>query len=498
MLFKNNTSSIWHVNGLIGYILLAFFVDWISFIVMSILGVTLAFICSGALFNDLSYQHLWPIYSSYSGTMIYLIFFSMKKKVLQEKKELFNLQIKQLNNALEQRVKERTIELEKAISVKTEFLNNMSHEIRTPIHGFVGISEGLDLNWNYYSDREKHLFTKEIVKNAKRLSLLIGNLLDLSKFHEGKMILDFSTFNISDAILEIISEANDLYIKDSGIKIKFIKKQEIFINADKERIAQLLRNLFINAIKFSPKNSKILVTLICSSKEIHFAIYDHGIGIPENEIEYIFNSFTQSTRTKTKAGGTGLGLSICQEIIKNHGGTIWATSNKNIGSTFHFTLPFFPKIKVSKALNPSDILANVLIIDDEPSSLYLMELILASTNCKLIKIPGAIEGLKILNENQENIDLIFLDLMIPDMHGLNVLKKIKQDPKTKHIPVIIQSGLSNNEEKQKCLKLGAASFITKPYNAKDIIAEISKIFYSKNKISPFTNNNNSKTSPLSS
>jgi two-component system sensor histidine kinase ChiS len=236
-------------------------------------------------------------------------------------------------------------ELEKALAAKTEFLNNMSHEIRTPIQGVTNISAGLEEHWEEFDNSKRRELVAQISINAKRLLSLVGNLLDLSKFSSGKMLMEFRRFDLNHLIEAIIDECNTLYINAKSLEIKFANDYPAIMIGDQERIAQVLRNLFINAIKFSNNNGTITVKLTKSEityddgnmlESNHFSITDQGIGIPEDELEAIFSPFTQSTRTKTKAGGTGLGLAIAKEIIESHHGRIWAENNPNIGATFSF------------------------------------------------------------------------------------------------------------------------------------------------------------------
>ena len=405
--------------------------------------------------------------------------------------------IKKTNNELEDKVLERTTLLEKALAVKTEFLNNISHEIRTPLQGFMGISESLDANWDMYDDAKKHQYTHEIAKNAKRLASLIGNLLDLAKFNEGKLLLDLCKFDFNQFIEDIIDEARTLYIDKKNITLVFEKSESSAdIMADIHKIGQVLRNLIINAIKFSPKDSLITLKLMMGGLKdndgniipgMHFSIIDEGVGVPSEELTSIFDPFVQSSRTKTRAGGTGLGLTICKKIITAHHGEIWAENNsKSKGAIFHVIIPILQskiledseqKRHPKLATSPTKI-STVMIIDDEMSILMTMELILRSLNYQVVKANGGIEGLQLLEKNHQNIDLIFLDLMMPDIYGINVLKEIKKDHNTKNIPVIIQSSVVDEKEKQRCFDLGAFSFLQKPYNKKEVLAKIEELLNS--------------------
>jgi len=395
----------------------------------------------------------------------------------------YTKQLYTANNSLEQKVAERTEELEIALKAKTEFLNNMSHEVRTPITGVEGISQGLVDNWDKFNDAERLDFAKKVASNATRLRSLVGNLLDLSKFTAGKMILDFKNMNLNESVHSMIDEVQELYLQNKPISFKFNESFKASIVADSERISQVMRNLFVNAIKFSPadKDSTITASLektkLGDKDAILFRLSDEGVGVPENELEAIFDPFTQSTKTKTRAGGTGLGLSICKEIIEAHGGKIWAENNKKVGASFSFIIPAQMDENNEHAFGfkpakPKKEKPTILMIDDEDSCLTTMSMILMSSNYNVIKADGGIKGLEILKEKHEEIDIVLVDLMMPDMYGLDVLKVIKAEKKYSRIPVILQTGTSEQKELDKAKELGSDGYIKKPYIKDSVLLEI--------------------------
>ncbi len=350
MLLNNQDQSSWQLIGLIGLVLLSFFVDYISFIILTIIGVGLAFLLADKGHNIENGTNLLGIFGSYSAPIIYLIIFTKKREELRREKNRFLLNIEDLNDKLEMQVKNRTIELEKALRAKTEFLNNISHEIRTPIQGFTILSEGLVLHWNDFSEEKKLTLATQVSTNANRLATLLTNLLDLSKFTADKMLMLFKPINTIMMVENIIDECRKLYLNEKKIDIIFNNyAQDTRLNGDEERLTQVLRNIISNAIKFSPNDSSIIIAINNIKDEdgneaMHFSITDSGIAIPEDEMEIIFEPFTQSSRTKTAAGGTGLGLSICKEIIAAHNGKIWANNNSSCGSSFHFVIPMLQEL----------------------------------------------------------------------------------------------------------------------------------------------------------
>jgi two-component system sensor histidine kinase ChiS len=259
------------------------------------------------------------------------------------------------HDTLEKRVQERTFELEKALKAKTEFLNNISHEVRTPIQGVTAISQGLVEHWSSFDENRRYDLAKEIARNSDRLFSLVNSLLDLSQFEATKMTFNLQPNDLEVIVAEIIEECKPLWT-GKGLEVGLIKAKGIntITNFDPIKIGQVVRNLLANAIKFTSEG-KIIINLSESTakyvdgrkaKGLLCSVKDEGIGVPEEELEEIFNPFTQSSRTKTGAGGTGLGLAICHEIIRAHNGKVWVENNKSEkGATFKFIIPYPSKPK---------------------------------------------------------------------------------------------------------------------------------------------------------
>ena len=329
MFLVNHSSPAWNSNIIIGLFWLVLITDWLTFIITLVIGSFL-----GTIYYKLSHGaiHLpsgevTGIYSNYIWSVVLAVIFSRQKELtLQAQKiDILNILNKKLENAL---------------AAKTEFLNNISHEIRTPVHGFTVLSGGLVEHWYNFDETKKLNLAEQVASNAKRLGLFVGNLLDLAKFTNDKIYLHLTTIDLNLLIHDIIEECNSLYLSDKKIEIVFNPINPLLFDIDSERISKVLRNLFFNTIKFTPNNGLIKASAKISNDIFYFTISDSGIGIPSDELESIFEAFTQSSRTKTRAGGTGLGLSICRAIISAHHGKIWAENNKDgQGSRFHFTIP---------------------------------------------------------------------------------------------------------------------------------------------------------------
>ena len=250
-------------------------------------------------------------------------------------------------------------EVERATSAKSEFLANISHELRTPMHSILGFSElGIERSKYFDNGEELRENFKEIHGSAKRLLALLNDLLDLSKLEANAMKFDFSKSNLAELVSETVTSLRTR-IHEKGQEVTVSKSDlDLAVEIDTGKIRQVLLNLLSNAIKFTPEGRKITVgfeqaTLPEGRRKndqeiipaIAVSVGDEGIGIPEDELELIFDKFIQSGKTKDGAGGTGLGLAICREIISGHFGEIKAENNKANGTTMTFTIPLKQPIR---------------------------------------------------------------------------------------------------------------------------------------------------------
>lgn len=260
-----------------------------------------------------------------------------------------------LQKELEVKIEERTRELmesklvaEKANRTKSEFLANISHELRNPMHHILSYSKyGVEKFNEVQQEKLLHYFT-QIQKSGSRLMVLLNDLLDLSKMEAGRTEYDFNPNNVEEIVEDAVSELKQT-ANEKELKI-VVEEANVptEINCDVYKIGQVVRNILSNAIRFSPEESEIVIrfqedTLIKNSKQVkslRVDIQDAGLGIPNDELDYIFEKFAQSSKTKTGAGGTGLGLSICYEIIKAHKGKIWVKNGPEGGAIFSFMIPY--------------------------------------------------------------------------------------------------------------------------------------------------------------
>jgi len=243
---------------------------------------------------------------------------------------------------LEVRVEERTQELtaaktlaEDASRAKSEFLANMSHELRTPLHGVLSFA---DLgNRRATGDPKLGEYFERIHASGSRLLRLVNDLLDLAKLEAGRREFSFATYAVDEVVASVVDELHSLF-GARGLALELAPSDRVDAMMDREAIMQVIRNLLSNAMKFSSTGNSIEVSVQDRNGAALITVSDRGPGIPEEQLETIFDQFVQSKLTKTQAGGTGLGLAISRELISGHGGRIWAENRPGGGATFFVEL----------------------------------------------------------------------------------------------------------------------------------------------------------------
>ncbi|MBN8218047.1 MAG: PAS domain-containing protein [Spirochaetes bacterium] len=254
---------------------------------------------------------------------------------------------------LEKVVAERTLELQAALDraesgsrAKSDFLSRMSHELRTPMHAILSFAElGRDQALSASPEKLKGFFSNISQAGAQMLELL-NDLLDLSRLEARKMVFDLAPCRVAPVIGEVL-EVLSAQFRRKGMTAEVIVPVDLEVVADRSRLSQVFRNLLSNAVKYSPDGTAVTISAnpLPEGGGVDLSVADQGYGIPEGELESIFDRFTQSSRTRTGAGGSGLGLAICRELALAHGGRIWAEANPGGGTIFHLLLPPSPQKK---------------------------------------------------------------------------------------------------------------------------------------------------------
>jgi PAS domain S-box-containing protein len=372
---------------------------------------------------------------------------------------------------------------EESDKLKTAFLANMSHEIRTPMNGILGFAEMLNDNALSNASRKKYL--NIINSNGKMLINLIDDIIDFAKIESGQANIVQDEFSLNDLLSQVQSTFLTRSLKKDKSRVRILIKKSFpdeksYIRTDPIKLRQILTNLVGNAIKFTHKGSIEFGYDLEENNLLKFYVRDTGIGIPADKLQIIFERFMQADSSPSrKYGGSGLGLAISKGLVELLGGRMWAESVLDEGSVFYFTLPF-TSVNRKAEVRPESRQHRVqnswegklfLIAEDDKFSYKFLEGFLKQTKASVIRAADGREAVEICRNNS-HIDLILMDIQMPEMNGLTATEEIK---KFNHgIPIIAQTANAINEEKTRCLEAGCDDFITKPVNITELFDKIDK------------------------
>jgi PAS domain S-box-containing protein len=386
-------------------------------------------------------------------------------------------------NSLEKAIERRLIEEElkaskkaadEANAAKSLFLANMSHEIRTPINGILGIIDLLSKNT---LSSEQRAYIDILRKSTESLVNIINDILDLSKIESGSMELSLGPFELRKSIKEIV-EIIEPIINEKGLAISTYISENVprYLMGDFEKIKQVLLNLLSNAAKFTSKgNIEIHVENIQIEGDfinVAFSVKDTGIGIGEEQINTIFEPFTQADNTVSRRyGGTGLGLSICQKLVEMMKGQIWIESTLGAGTKVHFIIPLeeahetslleanqlFARPKTEKRFVRS---LHVLVVEDNNVNQLLVVKFLRKGMHTFKLASNGKEAVALFG--QEKFDVILMDIQMPEMDGYTATRIIREKEKDQHTPIVALTAHAMKGYYERCMEAGMDYYLTKP------------------------------------
>ncbi|MEI8047290.1 MAG: ATP-binding protein [Bacteroidota bacterium] len=435
-------------------------------------------------------------------------FYTRKDFFLNQQLDSRNNEIAEANKNLESKVEERTKELlleklraEESDKLKTAFLTNMSHEIRTPMNGILGFAELLKI-----PDLAGELqleYIDVIKKSSDRMLNIINDIVDISSIEAGLV-------NVSLTETDINAQSGYVYdffkpeANEKGIMLsvhKGLQGNAAIVLTDEEKLYAILTNLVKNAIKFSDSGSiefgyklKPLTNSpsqegvqsfehAANKKELVFYVKDTGIGIPVDRQQAIFDRFVQADIADSRAfQGAGLGLSISKAFVEMLDGKIWVESEEGKGSSFYFTLPYTPvsceEIAVPKAVQIKEVEKEVrklaiLVVEDDDTSALLIGLILKDFGREILKATSGKAAVDICRNNP-NLDLILMDVKMPDLNGYEATRQIRKF--NKDVVIIAQTAYAMIREKEQALEAGCNDYISKPIGVEILKGMIKKYF----------------------
>jgi len=327
-------------------------------------------------------------------------------------------------------------ERKKVEQMKTEFISTVSHELRTPLTSISGALALVLGNVTGELPEKARLMLEMAARNSERLTLLINDILDLEKIEAGRLDFDYRIVDMVDLATRAL-EDNEGYAGKHQVRLMLDSQiTQATVRADEHRLLQVFSNLISNAVKYSPKDGVVEVTVAAHDSGIRVAVRDYGTGIPQEFRSRIFQRFAQADSSDTREkGGTGLGLSITKAIVERHEGEIGYKTEAGVGTVFHFDLPLWQAVtKTDKA----DTGIRVLICEDNPDVARILADMLEPEGL-VCDIAASAAGARTLL-SQHVYRLMLLDLTLPDADGLIFLQELRESPVTAQLPVIVVSG----------------------------------------------------------
>lgn len=346
--------------------------------------------------------------------------------------------------------------LQRDVRARDDVLGVVAHDLQNPLNV---ISMAANMLLQRVSEQSARRPIERIVRSVQRATRLLRDLLDIGAIEEGHFAVDRRRLDPTALILSALESQQSLAADASVITATDLSPALPTIDADEERLLEVLENLIGNAIKFTSPGGTITVGACCENHEIKIWVADNGSGIPAQQLPHIFDRFWQAKRADRR--GTGLGLTICKGIVEAHEGRIWAESTVGKGTTLYFTLPAAdsPESRY-QATN----VANILLVDDRPENLMALETILERPDYRLVKADSGEKALRLALREQFAVALI--DIAMPEMNGLEVATHLKELERSRDIPIIFVTAFGDDpEEIHRAYAAGGADYLVKPLDA---------------------------------
>ena len=420
---------------------------------------------------------------------------------------LLSLAAISLTNASLYARQEHALELEKSSrdrlvrlnALKDEFLANTSHELRTPLHGIIGLADSMIAgDYGALSEESKDNL-RLIVGSGRRLSGLVNDILDFTRLQRSELEIQPKSVDI-EAMVSVVCGLLRAEARRNGITlVNEVPTDTAPVLVDENRFQQILFNLVGNAIKFSDEGGVVRLDAETEQGMATIRVSDDGVGIPADKLDIIFSAFEQvDASAERRSGGTGLGLPLTKRLVELHGGEIAVTSELGEGSVFSFTLPLsgvpaedleahelaqvaradieedqasFREAPVASEADRVDAPYHVLIVDDEPVNLRVLDNYLTASGYEVTSASSGAEALELLASGLE-ADLVILDVMMPRMNGYETCRHIRQTRNLVDLPIVLLTAKNRVEDLAAGLEAGANDYIPKPFSQQELMARM--------------------------
>ena len=399
------------------------------------------------------------------------------------------LELTEANEQLQQQIAERRraeAEADRANRAKSDFLSRMSHELRTPLNGIIGFAQLLELDAKNPDERES---VEHILKGGRHLLTLINEVLDIARIEAGKLSISLEPVSVRD----VVCSALDLVRPQAalrGVRLPATMTSDRYVTADRQRLQQVLLNLLSNAVKYNRDQGDVAVSCEQSpGGRVRLTVSDTGAGIAPGMLDRLFTPFDRLGAEQTGIDGTGLGLVLSKRLVEAMGGLIQVASGAD-GTAFTIELEASEKpagvvVSADAAIDPrtSQAQGTILYIEDNVANLRLLERIVRRRPAiTLLSAMQGSQGLELAQAHRP--DVIILDLHLPDLPGEDVLARLRDDARTRAVPVVILSADVTPGQVTRLLAQGARAYLTKPLDLNELLSLLDEIFSERGRSSP--------------
>lgn len=363
--------------------------------------------------------------------------------------------------------------VEEASQLREQFMANMSHEIRTPLNAIIGFTHVLTRSNLQPAQQE---LANNIQTSSETLLNIVNDILDFSKIEAGMLVLEKTPFDLPSLLYSVRQMFMEkARAKDLSLDFDLAPGLSQQVQGDPTRVTQIFVNLLSNAIKFTQRGGVLvratLLETTANRVHIQVEVRDTGIGIPQDQLERVFERFTQSDEQTTRLyGGTGLGLPIVKQLAEAMQGSISVKSEPGLGSVFTLVLPFEVAtvenvIETPKEIDEKNVdlpHLQLLVAEDNPMNRRVVELLFEEWGFPYSMVHNGREAVELLRENPERFDLVFMDIQMPEMDGYEATRQIRQDLGL-NVPIVAMTAHALAGEREKCIRLGMNDYIAKPF-----------------------------------